>query len=88
MIRTLLLRFDDLVADYADRESRSKNFSIDYLDPYLRLHIPSPARIGIMDSHTDLSFLATTEFENLIKGRLQKIQIKVVRIELLSHLKY
>lgn len=73
-LRTLLLRFDDLVADYADRESRSKNFSIDYLDPYLRLHIPSPARIGIMESRTDLSFLATTEFENLIKGRLQKIQ--------------
>jgi len=73
-LRTLLLRFDDLVEDYADRESRSKNFSIDYLDPYLRLHLPSPVDIGIKDPRIDLSFLATIEFENLIKERLQKIQ--------------
>lgn len=73
-LRTLLLRFDDLVADYADRESRSKKFSIDYLNPYLRLHLPSPANKGIKDSRIDLSFLATIEFENLIKERFQKIQ--------------
>lgn len=73
-LRTLLLRFDDLMEDYADRESRSKNFSLDYLDPFLRLHLPSPFYEGIKEPNINLDFLATVEFENLIKARLHKIQ--------------
>lgn len=73
-LRTLLLRFEDLFQDYQDRESRSKNFSFDYLDPYLKLRIPSPFHQGIKDTRVDLSFLASIEFENLLKDRLQKVQ--------------
>ncbi len=73
-LRTLLLRFEDLVADYADRELRSKHFSRDYIDPYLLKRIPAPYPEGLKDERTDLSFLSTIEFENLIKGRLGKIQ--------------
>ena len=73
-LRTLLLRFEDLFKDYHDRESRSKNFSFDYLDPYLKSRIPSPFQQGIKDRRVDLSFLASIEFENLVKDRLQKVE--------------
>jgi len=73
-LRTLLLRFEDLVADYADRELRSKHFSRDYIDPYLLKRVPTPYPEGLKDERIDLSFLSTIEFENLIKGRLRKIQ--------------
>lgn len=73
-LRTLLVRFEDLFMDYAERELRHKRFSLDYVDPYLNKRIPVPYHKNIKDSRVNLHFLTTIEFENLIRNRQRKIQ--------------
>lgn len=73
-LRSLLLRFDDLLADYSEREYRSQLFVRDHFVPYLNARIPKPFHEGVQDRRTDLSFLNTIEFENLVKTRVEQIE--------------
>ena len=73
-LRTLLIRFDDLVADYANKEHASVQFCQQFFIPYLDRRIPRPYQEGIMESRVDLSFLSSIEFENLIQKRIETIE--------------
>lgn len=72
-LRSLLVRIDELVADYAEREAQSIQFVEQSFLPYLDVRIPLPYGEGIKDDRVDLSFLTSIEFENLIKNRVGKI---------------
>lgn len=74
-LRTLLIRIDDLVKDYSEREERSISFVELEFGPYLQRRLPFPFSEGIKDERVDLIFLETIEFENMIKERVEKIRI-------------
>lgn len=74
-LRTLLIRIDDLVADYTEREMRSIDFVEMEMMPYLQSRIPIPFHKGIKDDRVDHTFLTSITFENLIRERAEKIRV-------------
>ena len=69
-LRSLLLQWEDLVADYFEREVLLIDYTTQVIIPYLAKRIPQPYRPEVNDKRVDLSFVSTIEFENLINDRL------------------
>jgi len=68
-LRSLLIQWDDLIADYFEREGQAINYTRQTIIPYLAKKIPRPYIEGINDERVDLSFMNSIEFENLIIDR-------------------
>ena len=68
-LRSLLIQWNDLIADYFEREAHAIYYTRQTIIPYLAKRIPQPYDKGINDNRVDLSFLSTIEFENLINDR-------------------
>ena len=61
-LRTLLVQWKDLVADYQRAEAMAIKFATEQFLPYMDEHIPMNYHKGIKDIRTDLSFLSSVKF--------------------------
>lgn len=68
-LRSLLVQWQDLVADYQKAETMAIKFTVENYFPYMDENIPLGYREGIKDSRFDPLFLTTFKFENMIKRR-------------------
>jgi len=74
-LRNLLIRWNDIAADYQEEEIKAYNNYINHLKPYEKKHMvygfePSDS---FKDSRLDLSFLETIEFENYVRDRFNDL---------------
>ena len=67
-LRQLILEWKPLMADYLEEENKMVLFTNDMLIPYL-IEKGVYKRQGFLDVRTDLSFLSTPHFENLVYRR-------------------
>jgi hypothetical protein len=74
-LRTLLVQWKDLVADYQKAEAMAIKFTVEHYYPYMDEHIPANYREGLHDPRVDPSFLSSVQFENLIKRNRSYIRI-------------
>jgi hypothetical protein len=70
-LRSLLIQWNDLIADYFEREAHAIYYTRQTIIPYLAKRIPQPYDKGITDNRVDFSFMSSIEFENLINDRLR-----------------
>lgn len=68
-LRALLLRWEVLAEDHAQVEGMTLDFYQEQFVPALRASLRRPYREGLKDPRSDLDFLTTVEFENLIRDR-------------------
>ena len=80
-LRTLLIQWEDLISDYFEREGQAKHYVQQTVIPYLARRIPQPYNVGLKDNRTDLSFLNTIEFENLIYDRQRDVSLLLHVVE-------
>jgi hypothetical protein len=77
-LRTQLQNWNDLVLDYMEDETTSKNFTLNYYYPYLREKIAFTnykSNVGVLyHPKIDLSFLTDLKFENLIHARMDVLK--------------
>ena len=73
-LRSILIQWKDLVADYLEDEAITDYHLVNYWDPYMNTSLlqrldQKPKIETIYDKRTDLSFLTAIEFENLVIRR-------------------
>ena len=66
-LRTLLVQWRDLVADYQKAEAMVIKHTVEEYFPYMDEHMPHVSKEGIRDGRINLSFLGSTQFVNLLK---------------------
>ncbi len=80
-LRTLLVQWKDLVADYKKAEAMAIKFTVEHYYPYMDEHIPTYYLEGMKDPRVNLSFLSSVKFENIIKRQRRYIEIMFVIAE-------
>ena len=68
-LRALLLRWEVLAEDHAQVEGMTLDSYLEQFIPTLRGHLKRPYDEGLKDPRSNLEFLTTIEFENLIRDR-------------------
>ncbi len=72
-LRNLLIRWEVLLSDYLEMESQTlTNYSERY-GPLINDQISRPYKKGFLDKRSNLKFLSTIQFENLILTRQKRI---------------
>ena len=74
-LRNLLIRWNDIAADYQEEEIKAYNNYINHLKPYEKKHMVYGFEPfdSFKDSRLDLSFLETVEFENYVRDRFNDL---------------
>lgn len=80
-LRSLLIQWEDLIADYFEREGQTIDYTLHTIIPYLSDKIPQPYSIGLSDNRVDLSFLNTIAFENLINDKMWTVKQILLSVE-------
>ena len=72
-LRSLLLRWEVLTADYVKEENLGLKFNEEQFAPWIHTRVTRPYREGFYDPRVDLSFLGSIEFEGLIRYKRSKV---------------
>jgi hypothetical protein len=68
-LRSLLLQWEVCVEDFTQMEGMMLNFHVEHYSPVMRVKFKLPYHEGFNDSRSDMAFLKSFEFENLIRSK-------------------
>ena len=79
-LRSLLLQWEVLLKDFEGVENYAFKFLQEQYVPRLDERLKRPYHFGLKDPRSDMSFLTTIEFENLILQRRSTVQAIINRV--------
>ncbi len=72
-LRSLLIEWEIMAADYQITESQAIQFHMDVFAPMMYQKLSRPYANGLKDPRVDLNFLRSLEFEGLMKYKFRKV---------------
>jgi hypothetical protein len=72
-LRSLLIEWEVMAADYQITESQAIQFHMDVFAPMMYHKLSRPYAHGLKDPRVDLNFLRSLEFEGLMKFKFRKV---------------